>query len=318
MGKYRLLFILIAILNINSSIQIRILHIGVDGVLQKCLNKSNHSVFDSFKANGSYTFKARTAIETISAPGWSNILCGMSTAVSGVYDNDWKAPWVYGNSNPLSTINNSKLPCIFDHLKAKNNNIRTGYITDWEWFVNLSNVGYPKSIDYDFYCNTENYPIEKFAECDFKGLKKVKSIIESKDFDYLFYYIGAVDEQGHATGFCSDNYIKMLTIANNIIESIFSSLKKAEIFEETVIIWNTDHGASYLTTNHGDQTDENLLVPWMIRGPGIKKGYEIRQPVKNLDTPAVISKLLNVEKNILWESQDIEEIFESQKINNLK
>lgn len=303
---FQYITLIISISLFQYSLFTRVLHIGVDGVLQKCIYQAKHDIFDTFKVEGSYTFQARTAIQTVSAPGWSNILCGMDSEMTGITDNDWEAPWFYEYNNAITPVSgNDALPCIFKTIKDSNPNLKTGYITDWEWFNNLSSITIPGSIDYDYYCNTGGVP--EYIKCDATGLTKVKDIIMNKDFDYLFYYIGQVDEQGHATGFCSDEYIQRLTVANNLIESVISYLKQANKYDDTVLIWTTDHGANF--DNHGYQNDDNLLVPWLILGPGIKKGYEIQMPVKNLDTPATICKILGVTPNSLWKSRVVTDAF---------
>jgi hypothetical protein len=310
--KVKFLLSILASLIFKLSNCIRVLHIGVDGYLQKCKNKARKFIFDEFESKGSYTYKARTAIQTMSGPGWSNILCGLDSEMSGIVNNDWEAPWVYKQGNDITTLNNNEvLPCIMQQIKKFNPKLKTAYITDWEWFNNFSELSIPGSIDYDIYCNTDT--LEDYKRCDSENLSKAKEIIMKKDFDYMFYYIGQVDEQGHSTGFCGDEYIKTLTVMNNIVESIFNTLKDAGIWEETVILWNTDHGANYDTHGHGYQNDDNLLVPWLIMGPGIKKGHEIEMNVKNLDSPATICKILGVPQNDLWKSRVVDEVF----INNV-
>ncbi len=44
---------------------------------------------------GTYTLdKGRTVYNTVSAPGWSTTLCGMTPELTGVTHNGWKAPWL--------------------------------------------------------------------------------------------------------------------------------------------------------------------------------------------------------------------------------
>jgi len=70
-----------------NSLKRRVIFIGIDGLLKRCMNEANTTSFDYLKNNGSWTMNARTIIETTSAPGWVSILCGMSSEESGVYDN---------------------------------------------------------------------------------------------------------------------------------------------------------------------------------------------------------------------------------------
>ena len=295
----------------------RVLHIGVDGFLQKCWKSSkNHSIIDYMMLNGSYTFNARTAIQAVSAPGWSNILCGMESEKTGILGNDWIAPWISKTTPSIIPISglNSSLPCIFEHLKSYNKDLITGALYDWFWFENITSHSINNSLDYDFFCPTyEN--IDIYVKCDEEIKNKVIEMIKSdKEFNYLFVYFGQVDEQGHTTGFCSPEYINKMEKVNNIITEIFDVLREKEIFDTTDILLTTDHGATYLSLDHGDQTYDNLTVPIFAMGPSFKKGFEIeRNTVRNLDIPATISKIFNIDKNPMWTSSPIEEIFKSNE-----
>ena len=106
---------------------------------------------------------------------------------------------------------------------------------------------------------------------------------------------------------------KVMSIVNDHIEEIFTSLRQKGIFDRTDIILTTDHGASYLTTHHGDQTDDNLIVPLLAMGPSFKKGYSIeRNTIRNLDIPATVSRIFNFDKNSIWTSNPINEIFSNE------
>ncbi len=69
----------------------RVMLIGIDGLLMRCLEKAKISAFVYMAENGSFSLNARTTIEAVSGPGWSNILCGMDTESSGVTNYEWVA-----------------------------------------------------------------------------------------------------------------------------------------------------------------------------------------------------------------------------------
>lgn len=47
---------------------------------------------------------------------------------------------------------------------------------------------------------------------------------------------------------------------------------------------------------HGGVTEEEMIVPWGIKGPGIKQGYRIEEPNNTVNTAATILYLFNVKK----------------------
>lgn len=294
---------------VSFTLQQRVLHIGVDGLLQRCLDKASHVAFDNLKAFGSSTLKARTAIQTMSGPGWSNILCGMDSEMTGITNNSWEAPWILGINPDITPVtgNETPIPCIFEHLKK--NGKKTGAIYDWEWFINLTNYSIKGSLDYDYFCPGNT--VEAYEKCDDVALDKFKYVVDN-GFDYLFVYLGQVDEAGHEFNFCSDSYINRLTKVDSIISQMFFYLKEKKIFDSTHILFNTDHGASYMTKSHGHQDDDNLLVPWIISGPSILSNYTINSQVKNLDGPATISKIFGISPNPIWKSRSVDEVFNTK------
>jgi hypothetical protein len=54
---------------------------------------------------------------------------------------------------------------------------------------------------------------------------------------------------------------------------------------------------------------EDMTIPWMAAGSGIKEGYAIQSQVSLLDTAPTIARLLELKPNHEWEGQVVEEIF---------
>lgn len=298
----------------------RVVLIGIDGLLKKCMNESNASSFEYFKKQGAYTINARTIIETTSAPGWVSILCGMNSEESGIFDNSWIAPWMFGKEAKISSVtNNEPTPCVFSELKRNKPNIITKATWDWNWFINIGNISMPGSIDKEYFCNP--LPERDITTYDICDKEMVDNAIESiqEDFEFLFVYFISVDYAGHLFNFCSKEYIDRISNINNYIEMIIQSLKNKKMLENTYVILSTDHGASFMKKWHGFQDDDNLITPFYIIGPGIKKNYEIQKYIENKDIAPTILHMFGYKPNILWSGNLIDEIFvdESLRMNDI-
>lgn len=57
-------------------------------------------------------------------------------------------------------------------------------------------------------------------------------------------------------------------------------------------------------------TEIGMWTPFVIRGPGIKKGYEIQKPINHIDQYATLLKLLKVEAPIHKKGKVLDEIFD--------
>jgi hypothetical protein len=293
--------------------KVRVLLIGVDGLFKRCMNESDHNVFDYMMNEGSYTLSGRTAIESLSASGWSNILCGLDSEDTGVTSNEWWAPWMYGgkvyNITPI-TGKDEPFPCIFSELKKNNKNLKIKATWAWQWFLNIGNISIPGSIDEDELCiPMPDMNMAASVKCDNLMLQNGLKFIR-EDFDFIFQYFGSVDESGHIYGFCSQEYIDRISAINKFIEILIDELKANGIYENTYIIIATDHGAEYLKPWHGEWDDDNITIPWYIVGPNVKKKYELKSKFNTIDIPAIIMHLFGYSPNPLWRSKTITEFLE--------
>lgn len=315
LSKIILLILLINVFTLDK--KTRVILLGIDGLFQSCLGETDISAIKDLQNESSYTWKARTAIEAISGAGWSNILCGIDTEDSGIIDNNWMPLSItrkYSEITPVTKY--EQLPCIFRELKSNNKELKVKTSHVWDFLLYFGNEHNPGVQDEERYCFPYN-TIELTDNCDKKVKSDTLDFIKS-DFDFIFTYFGSVDEIGHLTGFCSDRYKQQVTTINQHIKEIIKELKDQDIYDQTTIILTTDHGATKGTKWHGNQNNDNLIIPWMVKGPGIKKNYEIKSTVKNLITPQVIAKAFGFKDNKFWRGKVPKEIYENSENSELK
>ena len=292
----------------------RVIIFGIDGFLSKCFVPDKYTGFSWLLNNGSYTFKARTSVYSISAPGWSNILCAQSSEETGITDNDWWAPWVNKQPYPVTPVtgNNTPLPCIFQTIKENNNNLKNAAIFTWDWLLNFGNEAIPNSIDKEFICKSTS--VFEAITCDEKAYNNSIELIKSKDFDFLFIDLNSLDSAGHTYNFCSEEYVKVIGTLDKYLQGVISEMESSGILNSTYLIVTSDHGASNNTLYHGlDKDDDNLLVPWIMTGPNIKKGYLIEGNVKNADTSPTVIYSLGLNQNPFWRAYPVLEVFEEEQ-----
>ncbi|HWB62639.1 MAG TPA: hypothetical protein VG603_03940, partial [Chitinophagales bacterium] len=69
-----------------------------------------------------------------------------------------------------------------------------------------------------------------------------------------------------------------------------------------------DHGG--IGKGHGGNTPDEVNVPFIIMGPGIKKGYTLKEKPRNYDTTATLAQILGLTPPDCWEGKVLTEIFE--------
>ena len=77
---------------------------------------------------------------------------------------------------------------------------------------------------------------------------------------------------------------------------------------DSTLLFQSDHGGHERT--HGTDSPEDMAIPWLVAGLGIRQGYEIKTAVSLLDTAPTLARLLGINPHPQWEGRCIEEIFE--------
>ena len=86
-----------------------------------------------------------------------------------------------------------------------------------------------------------------------------------------------------------------------------SILKRDGLYKDTHFMFLTDHGG--IEYGHGGVSTNEMIVPWGITGPGIRKGFKITEPNNTVNTAATILRLFDVEKPLPWTGEVLSSIF---------
>ena len=126
----------------------------------------------------------------------------------------------------------------------------------------------------------------------------------------LVVHLPEAGRAGVAHGWDSTEYREALRTVDGAMKSVLNLFQEYSLSGRTAVVVTalsgkgTDPGAEAPTT-------ESPVVPWIVSGTGIKQGQLIRQPVSIMDTGATVMKILKLETHTEWESQAVEEIFET-------
>jgi predicted AlkP superfamily pyrophosphatase or phosphodiesterase len=129
---------------------------------------------------------------------------------------------------------------------------------------------------------------------------------------FTFIHLDHVDHAGHESGHGTKEYYASVEKADKLIGEIINGLKKANIFEQTVIIVTADHGGK--GKGHGGDTPEERNIPWIATGPGIKKGNTLTDAINTYDTAATVAYLFGYKAPDCWIGKPVISAFE--KIRN--
>ena len=133
-----------------------------------------------------------------------------------------------------------------------------------------------------------------------------KYIIEKKP-ELLAICFEEPDHTGHTKGHDTPAYYQMLKELDGYVERILQAIKKAGIWDDTIIIMTADHGG--IETGHCGKTLREMEIPFIISGKNVRKGMEIKESMMQYDTAAMIAYILGLKQPQSWIGRPVKTVF---------
>jgi predicted AlkP superfamily pyrophosphatase or phosphodiesterase len=259
----------------------RVVIISVDGLRTDALAQSDTPVLDALIAQGAYSDSAQTVTPSATLIGHASMLGGMTPAHHGIY---WNI-----NAPELGKI---KGPTLFS--VAHDAGLTSAMISGKP---RLEHIVLPNSVD--------NYVYAGYL--DQMTVADALDVIETDMPDILFVHMPDVDEQGHATGWMSAEQFATISQADARIGEIIAALQTHGYWERTLLIVTADHGGEGY--RHGGNTPGEIIVPWLVFGPGVQPGIRLQSEVMIYDTAATVLYALDLPIPPAWDGRPIVEVF---------
>lgn len=299
MFRYLLLFTSLTLVKANIN---HVVLIGIDGLNPSCIyNATSHKGFDRLSSLGMSTLKARTTIQTCSAPGWSSTLCSMRPTFTGITTNQWQSP----NDTGTKVRHNSDggfeagsfpipptvfpFPCIISEMKRQDPERKTFVYYNWPWLAHVTKGADETFVLPDANATSDARLVKEFME-DFSTLQRQNTS------SFSFLYIGNVDDTGHHTTWCSDAYEAYVGVVDGYLSTILNMID----LETTLLVLTADHGGVIGTTHHSWGGKEALEIPLFLAGPSISQGSSPPFTLRNLDIPPTIFHRLGLKPHHEW------------------
>ena len=183
--------------------------------------------------------------------------------------------------------------------------ITTGFCYNWEPLRDLADPG---SLNLAFLYKHPNYQKckeDSYLQSEPEQMDFLCKLLEAIDLNLLFLYLGGTDAVGHAFGWMSDEYLQSITHADRCLGMVLDKLTELGRADEMCTLVLSDHGGHGKT--HGTEMDEDMTIPWILHGSGVKQGYEISEPVRIYDTCVTLAHLLDVPQSEQWEGKVVDE-----------
>ncbi|QHT58786.1 PglZ domain-containing protein [Paenibacillus lycopersici] len=252
----------------------KVLLILVDGMRPDALAASGHPFIEELKAASGYTPQAATVMPSVTLPCHMSLFHSVPPERHGILDNVY-TPQV----RPIAGLCEQ----LHAHRKA------CGMFYNWEQLRDLSR---PDSLAFSCFIAGGAYTYEATNDM---LTDQAMHYIETQSPDFVFLYLGLVDEVGHRHGWMSDAYIESVHASWSSIERIVRSLPP-----EYAVVVTADHGGHDRT--HGTTMPEDMTIPLFIKSRRMPPGTVIEQ-ASILDLAPTIASLNGVPSHKDWEGR---------------
>lgn len=264
--------------------------IGLDGWGAYSVPKADMPMVKSMMNSGAYTLEARSVLPSSSAVNWATMIMGAGPELHGFTTWGSQKPDL-----PSRVLNQYGLfPTIFSLLREQKPKSELGYIYEWD---GMSYLVEKDALSFSKHAEGGNQITTDVAV----------TYIQNKKPDFLMIAFDQPDGIGHSSGHDTPEYYAKLTELDSCIAKIVEAVKKAGIYESTLFILTADHGG--INKGHGGKTMQEMQIPFIASGAGIKQGHQITASVMQFDTAATLAYIFGVTPPQVWIGRPVTEIF---------
>ena len=259
--------------------------ISLDGGKPAVLKESEVPVLNKLVAEGAVTWEASTIVPPKTLPSHTSMLTGVGPDKHQVLWNDF---------SPIKGL--VKVPTVFSLLRAKEPQAVTAMFVGKVKFRHLWQKDSLEVFNYGI--AQDPAPVAGTPELE-KAKVPSQAVagqaamwIKEHNPKLAFIHLTDGDSAGHASGWGSPEQKEAFKVTDQALGQVIKAIKDAGIADSSVVIVSADHGGHGKT--HGEDIPDDMLIPWIAWGKGVKAGSTITAPVKTFDSAATALWLLDV------------------------
>lgn len=260
--------------------------IMLDGARPDALAQAHAPHLRAFRERAAWTMTAQSVMPSVTLPCHFSIFHGVPPSRHGVQTNTY---------TPMAR----PLPGLVEVAAAHGKT--SAFFYNWEPLRDLSR---PEHLLYSHFrnCNMLFEGDERVADEVERFFGDAKTHHPQDLPDFAFIYFGTIDTAGHGFGWMSDGYLRQLERVDAAFGRVVAALPA-----HAHILAHSDHGGHERT--HGTDLPEDMLIPWMVAGPRVRKNHPIAAPISLLDSAPTLAALMGIKPHSQWEGRCPDEIF---------
>lgn len=265
--------------------------IGCDGFGGYALPQADMPNVKKMMQKGAWSLKARSVLPSSSAVNWASMLMGSGPTMHGYTE--------WGSAVPeipsVDTNRYGLFPTVFSLLKEQRPAAVSALIYSWAGINPLVEEEVP------------TIRVSSGDSDDF-GADTAALIIKEQKPVLTFIHLHQPDVVGHNIGHHTPEYFNELKKVDARIGKILQAVQEAGIAEHTVILLTADHGGK--NKGHGGKSLDEVQIPWIVYGKGVREGHQINNTIITYDTGATIAWLLRLKTPQSWRGKPVSEAFQ--------
>lgn len=241
------------------------------------IQKTEMPTFHAMAAEGARTWTAYTIVPSLTLPSHTSMLTGVGPQVHQVLWNDYQTNKGY-----------VKVPTVFS--LAKDRGLKTAMFVGKEKFEHLALPG-----------TVDAFEWPKPEDGALSVAKVFAARVGELKPNLCFIHFRDPDTAGHAHGVNSKEKRKAFEDCDAAIKIIKDAITDAGLGKQSVILITSDHGGhdvknkeGKMVGTHGSAETDDVVIPWIAWGKGVRKDFTITKPVVLYDTAATALWLLDV------------------------
>ena len=261
--------------------------IGVDGFGARWIPWNRMPNLSELRKNGLYAV-GRDNFPTSSAINWATVFYGTVVEVHGYREWNSRKP---DPAPPPSALDGDRLPCIFSEIRRQDPSAYTASLYAWDGLGFCHNTNALSFVKHFGGAGGDAYPSRDAGVVE----ERVKEL--AKRPKMILFYNGQPDSFGHKYGWGTPEFTNACERVDEGIGRIVDGIKKAGMWDDTVIMLVADHGGE--GKKHGMANLNCFEIPFLVSGPPVK-GMRLREPVLLADTAPTIAEILGYQVPECW------------------
>ncbi|GIX07234.1 MAG: hypothetical protein KatS3mg115_1637 [Candidatus Poribacteria bacterium] len=262
----------------------RVLLVSIDGLRPDGLQQAQTPHLDRLIARGAVHWTVRSVMPSATLPCHTSMFRSVLPERHGITTNRF-TPLVRPVPSVTDVVHRAGRP--------------TAAFYNWEELRDLSDPG---SLNAAFFWRNCYVPEGDHVVADWAA-----RFLTEHEVHFAFLYLGHVDVAGHNFGWMSPEYLQAVHNADAALGTVLEALEEIDLLEETAVLVLSDHGGHERT--HGTDAPEDMTVPLVAAGPGVRTGgVELKEPASLLNVAPTVTALLGIAPAQEWDGQPLTEM----------